>query len=748
VKFLQSLNGLFQDSIGGLAPPAEQDATGSELEGGSRRMFFTLMTGFSLVTTIGFSVGHYLDGAENEALLNAVVACVVLAALALSTKASSLRWPMMVVTLAIVALLATQTLRQGQGLHGAGWWLSVIPFVLAAGGFHRLALTVLAVFFGVVSVLYLAPELNPFHASPKLVSPGRQLFAILGSECLAVALIVASMKRRTNIARALDRSRGAALDAAALKARFLANMSHEIRTPLLGLIGAIELMRSNNTSQSQRQQLVSLAESSARTLHSLINDVLDYSKLDSGELRLEHSVFNLRQVCYQVNELFAVKAFDRGLELTSTCDLDVPSRFVGDSVRIKQLVSNLVSNAVKFTKTGGVHIHLSIGQRAGAGPGAFQANGPVWVRIDVSDTGMGISPEQRAALFKPFAQADSSITRRFGGTGLGLSISAELAKVMGGTLTVDSQEGIGSTFTFRVPLQPHVATDAKTTPTAKGTGGKVVMVSRSAGLQRHISGLLTELGRPSRCFSACPSASQLKDIKTLVLDASSFASGPELQKQVGQLTHAGMHVVLLQPLGSDSLVGLFGASSNISIVHKPVRLSTLRKALEPLSRLSRAVSDAAEKLGESAPTTPARPSRFAETRILVAEDNPVNQVIISAMLAELGAGCDMVSNGAEAVEAFKAKDYDIVLMDLQMPEMGGLEATQHIRVLESSSWRRIESHVPVIAMTANTERDELAERQAAGMSGYLGKPFRLSELQACLLTWCLKDAVDSERQPL
>lgn len=736
MKLLDSVHGFFQDSLDSLSTSAERLASGVDLERSNQRVFFGLMAAFSFVSSMLFGVLFLRAGNLEQAGMNITVALVVATASVWAVHRKDGRWPMRVVSVAMVALLSVQTLRQGVGLHSAGWWLSVIPFILASGGFPLLAAASLGTFIVVVLVVYLAPSLNPFAGSLVDVTYERQLISILGSEMLAVALIVLSMKRRSKISRALDRAREAAVDAAEVKARFLANMSHKIRTPLLGLIGAIELMRSPTTSNKQREQLVSLADSSARTLHTLINDILDYSKLESGALSLESEPFNLRELCYQVNELFAIKAFDKGLELTSTCARDVPVRFIGDSVRIKQLVSNLVSNAVKFTQRGGVHIDLSMSRLKE--PAVIAGEPAVLVRIEVTDTGIGLTPEQIDRLFRPFAQADSSITRRFGGTGLGLSISAELATAMGGSLTVKSTLGSGSTFTFTVPLRPHGA--AVRRAPAPTSSILVAVASPNEGLRRHVTSLLGELGRLHESYPEAPSIASLVGVSTIVLDPLVIEDGALLAECVVRYAEAGLHVVLLQPLGSDSVVGLFGASSNVSIVHKPVRLSTLRKALEPMSRLNRIVADVVQLVG--APTNErvtSIDSPYADLRILVAEDNPVNQVIILAMLADLGATCVMTANGVEALNAFRTQRFDIVLMDLQMPELDGLGAARAMRQFEHQMPDCAVMLTPIVAMTANTERDETDARRDAGMSGFLGKPFRMSELQACLHHWCLQE---------
>lgn len=704
---------------------------------GARWLYAMLIGMLALGLASNYAIHDFFDGHYWIGSANVFAAAAAAFSVFWAIKYGSVVAPTFLAVLPLLFSLCWRTLAQGaDGLPAAGWWLSVLPFVLSAGGFHVTAGVFLAAFVACTSIIYTAPSWN-FVAShyPSSVEPAGQFLAAVGSELMAVMVIVFSMCRHASIHRSMAAAKRAAVDAAAVKSRFLANMSHEIRTPLLGLIGAIELMRSKSTSTTQRQQLITLAETSAQTLHTLINDVLDYSKLDSGELTLETGPVSLQDVCFQINELFAVKAFDKGLELTTSIDADVPALFQADGTRIKQLLSNLVSNAIKFTARGGVHIHLGIDHEHPAGIGQSEDGpAPMVVSITVSDTGIGIDPQSAACLFKPFAQADSSITRRFGGTGLGLSICAELAQAMGGEVGLTSVPGKGSTFVFRAPLIPC----APPSPAVAASGGATVLVATaSTGLEVHVCSLLEQLGRGYRHCRGLPTPEQYIGHNCLVLD-STLLTGLDPAKIVSRYSAAGLHVVLLHPLGSDNVVGLFGASSNVSMLHKPVRKRALRKALEPLSRLNQAVREVADVFADS--TQPLRQTSFKDVSILVAEDNPVNQVVIEAMIADTGANCTIVSNGAEAVEAFAKARFDIVLMDLQMPVMDGFDATRAIREAEAG-----QPPVPIIAMTANSERDEAAARQDAGMSGYLGKPFRLADITNVLSTWCAPAEVDQAR---
>jgi CheY-like chemotaxis protein len=489
-------------------------------------------------------------------------------------------------------------------------------------------------------------------------------------------------------------------------------MSHEVRTPLNGIIGTSELLDSPRLSDEQRVQLLGLQRQSARTLLALVNDVLDFAKLDAGKLALERQPVALRELVFESNELFSVAAFAKGIELSSSCSPDVPEHWLGDPTRLRQIVNNLVGNAVKFTATGGVHIHLSLEAIDPRDPAP--AAGWQTVRIEVSDSGPGIDEAQRATLFTAFTQADASITRRFGGTGLGLSIAQELAQLMDGRIEVASTPGQGSRFSLCVPLQMAARPEPRPLPSRRAD---IVLACASDGLARHIGALLAELRIDPVSRRSLPTEADLQACTLLLVDAP-LLQATEPRGWLRQQAEAGRQVIILTPLSDDAVVG---APASALLLYKPVRRKSLQAALATLLPPT------------DAPPRPAEPSADAPVRrplqVLVADDNPVNQVVVEAMLAELGAHCAMVSNGEEALARARREPFDLLLMDLQMPRLDGRSATQRLREHEARHGLR---RLPVIAMTAHPESAEGVACTAAGMDGFLTKPFGLAQLRRCL----------------
>ncbi len=319
----------------------------------------------------------------------------------------------------------------------AFWWMSVIPMVTLMSGLTGLGIaqgSVVVLYAGVAFLVHAKGEPSVQAQSVRL-----HLAVILSTLYVCANLVFASFWRG-KLQTALHEATSAALASAGAKARFLAHMSHEIRTPLNGVIGAAELLRSGRIDDAQRQQLAKLQALSAKTLLTLINDILDWSKLEAGKVQLEQQPFSIRSLVSEADELFTLTSLDKPIKLTHSCDAELPGLLLGDPTRIRQVLYNLVGNAVKFTAQGSVHIHARATES--------------WLRIDVADSGAGIAPDALDAVFDAFRQADQSVTRRYGGTGLGLSISKELAELMGGRIELKSVVGSGSTFTLVLPLRP------------------------------------------------------------------------------------------------------------------------------------------------------------------------------------------------------------------------------------------------------------------------------------------------------
>ena len=601
----------------------------------------------------------------------------------------------------------------------AFWWMTVIPFVALLSG-----LTLLGIIQGTIVVGYAVTAFLLQGSSPSSDPDSLRLhMAVVLSTVYACAYLALATLWRQRLQSALDAARVAATAAGDAKARFLANMSHEIRTPLNGVIGAAELLRSGSASDAQRAQLVALQEQSAKTLLALVNDVLDWCKLDAGKVELEAEPLYLRGLVFEANELFAVAAFDKGIELTSSCNPDVPRRFVGDGTRIRQVVNNLVSNAVKFTEQGGVHIHLALEGEDPSDPPP--SDGRRWVRIEVSDSGIGIAAEQLSRLFSAFTQADNSVTRKYGGTGLGLSICSELARLMEGRLEVSSTVGRGSTFALVVPLLPHEFSEE---PQTRSRQRGVLLACANAGLIRHVRSLLHELMIEPEVLRHLPDDKHLQQPTVLLVDAPLLSSVPDARTWIESQARRGMKVAVMTPLNADAMVGTFAAGV---VLYKPIRRAALTALLDAVPKPPGGILRAAPSID--------RGSRGRH--VLLCEDSPVNQIVVQAMLAELGATCVVAANGVEALAHLGAERFDMVFMDMQMPELDGLEATRRWRAIEA---RRGGVRVPIVAMTANAEGEQGAACRAAGMDGFVSKPFNMNTLAKALAVGSDRTAVRPE----
>lgn len=586
----------------------------------------------------------------------------------------------------------------------AFWWLSTIPAVMLLCGLNFMGLSMSALVVCYALFAYAHPELAREVQDSSL----RVHLAVALSTIYVSAYLGLAMGWRRKLKLALVAAQEQAVASAADKARFLLSMSHEIRTPLYGVIGAVELLRAGKATPAQRNQLLAMQEQSAKTLLALINDVLDWSKLEAGRVELAREVQDLRAIVFEANELYAVTAFEKGLEFTSSCDPDVPRALLGDGMRIRQIVHNLVNNAVKFTKRGSVHIHAALALEEVPPAGVGQNDGLCWVRIDVSDTGIGIPPSNLQALLAPFTQAEGVLPRKFGGTGLGLSICRELAELMGGRISVRSAPNNGSTFSLIFPTT-LVPTEPKTT--SQPYRNDVLIACSSAGLVRHVLALAYEIGASPEVVSHLPDEDELLGYRYILVDAPLLAGHGRPKDWVDNLTKQGLKVAVMTPLNTDAMVGTFAEG----VLYKPVSPLALGTFLR------KETSAQHERL----------PNLRAEAdlvglRVLVCEDNPVNQIIVQQMLEEVGATFVLVPNGVEALKELQANSYDLVLMDVAMPGLDGMETTRRWRAIEKQ--RQLRKMV-IIAMTAKTESGHGAAAREAGMDGFLAKPFVFKELE-------------------
>ena len=544
---------------------------------------------------------------------------------------------------------------------------------------------------------------------------------------------VEEITQRKRSAEELNQAKEAAEQASRAKSQFLANMSHEIRTPMNGIIGMTELALATDLTEEQREYL-EVVRTSADSLLALINEILDLSKIEAGKLQLDIGEFSLHDVLDNLFSSLSVRAHRKGLELTANILPDVPEALIGDPNRLRQIILNLTDNAIKFTEKGEVIVHVQ---------GELESPDRIWLHFTVTDTGIGIPEDKQKMIFDAFCQADSSMTRKYGGTGLGLAISSQLAEIMGGRIWLDSVPGQGSAFHLLIPfgLPANASAPAPSfADMAELLDARALIVDDNHANRRilqamlinwHMKPVVTEGGKDAlRALQQAAEAGnpfQLILLDAMMPEMDGFMTAEKIRSTPGI---SDTPILLLTSADVRQIPSRCLQAGIKTYLMKPVRQADLRDAIRrTLSDPGQRVEQKSRRTGVEGGTPgpdACMDSGPAPLRVLLAEDNLTNQFVAVRLLRRRGHRVTAAHDGLEALEAFRSQPFDLIVMDLQMPEMNGLEAAAAIRKLEQGTGERI----PILALTAYSTEQDRAECIAAGMDDYIAKPLRVDDFLA------------------